>query len=104
MVFFYIAFCLIYQLTTEIIAGLIGHLKVHFPPMHRLYLVLKDHKECPTADEIAIAAGQKILDPTSAAEYLLQLEKASTNLVDVFKQQSQWAAVIFYILTSPPFP
>jgi hypothetical protein len=104
MVFFYIAFCLIYQLTTEIIAGLIGHLKVHFPPMHRLYLVLKDHKECPTADEIAIAAGQKILDPTSAAEYLLQLEKASTNLVNVFKQQSQRAAVIFYILTSPPFP
>jgi len=104
MVFFYIAFCLIYQLTTEIIAGLIGHLKVHFPLMHRLYLVLKDRKERPTADKITISAGQKILDPTSAVEYLLQLEKASTNLVDVFKQQSQRAAVIFYILTSPPFP
>ena len=72
--------------------------------MHWLYLVLKDHKECSTADEITIAAGQKILDPTSAAEYLLQLEKASTNLVNVFKQQSQQAAVSFYILTSPPFP
>jgi hypothetical protein len=33
--------------------------------MHRLYLVLKDRKERPTADEITIAAGQKILDPTS---------------------------------------
>ena len=63
--------------------------------MHRLYLVLKDHKEPPTNDEIAIASGQKGLDPASAADYLLQLEKASTNLVDVFKQQSQQAAVCF---------
>jgi hypothetical protein len=61
--------------------------------MHRLYLVLKDCKEPPTDDEIAIAAGRKVLDPTLAADYLLQLEKASTNLVNVFKQQSKQATV-----------
>jgi hypothetical protein len=88
------------QLSTEMIAGLIGHLKVHFPLMHRLYLVLKDRKERPTDDEIAIAAGKKILDPTLAADYLLQLEKASTNLENAFKQQSQRAAVSFDILPS----
>jgi len=75
--------------------GLINHLKVHFPPMHRLYLVLKDRKESPTDDEISVAAGRKVLDPAVAADYLLQLEKASTNLVNIFKQQTQRAAVSF---------
>ena len=48
--------------------------------MHRLYLILKDHKEPPTNDEIAIAAGRKVLDPALAADYLVQLEKTSTIL------------------------
>ena len=63
--------------------------------MHRLYLVLKDRKEQPTDDEIAIASGRKILEPEKAADYLLELEKASSNLVNIFKQQSQQAAVSF---------
>ena len=63
--------------------------------MHRLYLILKDRKEPPTDDEIAIAAGRKVLDPVLAADYLVQLEKTSTNLVNAFKQQSQRAVVSF---------
>ncbi|KAG2028952.1 hypothetical protein BDR03DRAFT_1019113 [Suillus americanus] len=55
--------------------GLIGHIKTHFPVMYRLYLYLKDRAEPPTEDEVAMASGKKILDPTQAAEYLLQLEK-----------------------------
>ena len=63
--------------------------------MHQLYLVLKDCKEPPTDDEIAIASGRKILEPEKATDYLLKLEKASSNLINIFKQQSQWAAVSF---------
>ena len=63
--------------------------------MHRLYLILKDRKEPPTDDEIAIAAGRKVLDSALADDYLVQLEKTSTNLVNAFKQQSQRAAVSF---------
>lgn len=40
-----------------------------------------------------MAQGQKALDPTTAADYLLQLEKASSNVAQMFAQQSQRAAV-----------
>ena len=63
--------------------------------MHQLYLVLKDRKEPPTNDEITIASGWKKLKPEKATDYLLELEKASSNLINIFKQQSQWAAVSF---------
>jgi hypothetical protein len=65
--------------------------------MHQLYLVLKDHKECPSDDKIPITAGKKILNPTLAVDYLLQLEKASTNIENAFKQQSQRAVASFDI-------
>jgi hypothetical protein len=63
--------------------------------MHRLYLALKNRpaSEPPTEDEIAMAQGQKALDPATAADYLLQLEKASSNVAQMFAQQSQRAAV-----------
>jgi hypothetical protein len=73
--------------------GLIGHLKNHFPAMYRLYLLLKDRVEPPTDEEKAIAAGLKSLDAATAAEYLKHLEKASTNIVNLFNQQHQQAAV-----------
>ena len=69
-------------------AGLIGHIKTHFPTTYRLFLYLKDHNESPTEDEIVIASGKKTLDPNKAAEYLVKLEKASSNLVDAFSQQN----------------
>ena len=63
--------------------------------MHQLYLALKNcpASEPPTEDEIAMAQGQKALDPATAAKYLLQLEKASSNVAQMFAQQSQQAAV-----------
>jgi hypothetical protein len=78
-------------------AGLIGHIKTHFPAMYRLYLYLKDSNVSPTSDEIAIASGKKTLDPSKAAEYLVKLEKASSNLVDAFSQQNQRAAVSLFL-------
>lgn len=61
--------------------------------MYRLYLLLKDRAEPPTDEEKAIAAGHKSLNAATAAEYLKHLEKASTNIVDLFNQQHQQAAV-----------
>jgi hypothetical protein len=63
--------------------------------MHRLYLALKNRpaSEPPTEDEIAMAQGRKALDPATAADYLLKLEKASSNVAQLFVQQSQRAAV-----------
>ena len=59
--------------------------------MHQLYLALKNHpaSEPPTEDEIAMVQGQKALDPATAANYMLQLEKASSNVAQMFVQQSQ---------------
>ncbi|KAG2129515.1 hypothetical protein BD769DRAFT_1301182, partial [Suillus cothurnatus] len=67
--------------------GLIGHLKTHFPLMYRLYLLLKSHKTPPTADELRIAQGEKVLDATTAVQYLVQLEQASVSIVDAFNKQ-----------------
>jgi hypothetical protein len=63
--------------------------------MHRLYLALKNRptSEPPTEDEIAITQGRKVLDPSTATDYLLKLEKASSNVAQMFVQQSQRAAV-----------
>lgn len=80
--------------------GLIGHLKNYFPAMYRLYLLLKDRTEPPTEEEKAIAAACKSLDPTMAAEYLKKLEKASTNIVDLFNQQHRQTAVSFFPCSS----
>ena len=76
-------------LLTKPSAGLISHLKVHFPAMYQLFLLLKDWKEPATEDEIAIAAGKKVLDPAMAAGYLAQLQRSSSNLVDVLHQQNE---------------
>ncbi|KAG2139130.1 uncharacterized protein EDB93DRAFT_1071536, partial [Suillus bovinus] len=67
--------------------GLIGHLKTHFPPMYRLYLLLKSHGTPPTNDELRIAWGEKVLNPAAAAQYLVQLEQASVNIFDAFNKQ-----------------
>jgi hypothetical protein len=69
-------------LLTKPSAGLISHLKVHFPAMYQLFLLLEDQKEPATEDEIAIADGKKVLDPVMAAGYLAQLQRSSSNLVD----------------------
>lgn len=77
-------------------AGLIGHIKTHFPAMYHLYLCLKDCVESPTKDEVAIASGKKSLDPMQAAEYLLELEKSLSNIVDAFVQQNKRVIVSIF--------
>ena len=69
--------------------GLVNHLHVHFPAMHRLYLVLKERSEGANEDEIAVAQGRKPLDPTKASKYLQQLETASANITQMFAKQCQ---------------
>ena len=61
--------------------------------MYRLYLLLKDRAEPPTDEEKDIAGGRKSLDAAKAAEYVKHLEKSSTNIVNLFNQQHQQAAV-----------
>jgi len=71
------------------IVGLVGHLKRHFPAMHRLYIILKNCTEPPTDDELAIASAEKVLDTEAANTYLGQVEAASANLLSMFAKQSQ---------------
>lgn len=65
--------------------------------MFRLFTVLKarvDSGGMPvTEDEIEIAAGRKVLDPSTASEYLAKLEQASQTIVDAFRKQVETAAV-----------
>lgn len=63
--------------------------------MYRLYLVLKDRKTPATEEKISIAQGRKALNAAAAANYLVQLENASANLVQMFNQQNQQSTVRF---------
>jgi len=66
--------------------------------MYCLHLILKGQDEQPTQEEKEeknIAASKKTVDPAHAAEYLVELEKASTSIVNLFNQQHQHAAVCF---------
>ena len=72
---------------------LINNLRVHVKPMYQLYCILKDHKEPPTLDEIAIASGKKVLDTCTEAEYLRKLEATSENIRKAFEDRLAHAAV-----------
>jgi hypothetical protein len=69
------------------IAGLVGHIKTHFPTMYRLYIILKDWTKPPTDDKLAIASTEKVLDAEAANAYLVEV--ASANLLSMFAKQSQ---------------
>jgi hypothetical protein len=68
--------------------------------MYRLYLILKDHTNPLTDEELAIASGKKVLDAEVANSYLGRVEVASANLRSMFAKQSQENAVS-EILYSP---
>jgi len=61
--------------------------------MYRLYCILKDRVEAPTADEIAIASGKKKLDGNAEAEYIKKLESSSENIKKAFEDQLARAGV-----------
>lgn len=81
------------QLLTIERSGLIGHLKNHFAPLHRFYLILQERDGPITSAEIEIAAGLKVLDPETATEYLQSLQQAATSLADAFRKQNEKVAV-----------
>ena len=61
--------------------------------MYQLYLLLKDHTEPPMEEEKAIATSHKSLDAVTTAEYIKKLEKASTNIVNLFNLQ-HWKTIV----------
>ena len=61
--------------------------------MFRLYCILKDRAEPPTAEEIAVASGKQALDPMHEVEYVKKLEAASVNIRKAFAAQAAQAAV-----------
>ena len=61
--------------------------------MYQLYEVLKAHPEPPTAEELELATGHMKLDASAAWEYILKLEKASSNIMEAFQLQAMQATV-----------
>jgi len=63
------------------IAGLVGHIKTHFPTMYRLYIILKDRTEPPTDDELAIASAEKVVGNQRIVTHgLSRLHNIPTNI------------------------
>jgi hypothetical protein len=84
----------VYRFVSQVIVGLIGHLRTHFPAMYRLYDIMKSHTDPPSEEELAIASGAKVLDAEAANSYLGRVKVAgSANLLSMFTKQSQENAV-----------
>ena len=66
---------------------------MHVKHMYHLYTILYNHGKPPTANEIEVAAGYKIMDPEAANTWLVELEKATNKLADAFNKQVQCAQV-----------
>jgi hypothetical protein len=80
-------------LPTNLYVGLVGHLKMHFPAMYRLYDVLKSRSSPPTDEELIIASRKKILNAEATLEFLQKLERASATIIEAFNQQNMKDAV-----------
>jgi hypothetical protein len=68
-------------------AGLIGHLRTHFKPLFKLYMVLKDRDTPPTTDEITFASGHKEFACQDQAEYVKALEAKASTIASAFLRQ-----------------
>lgn len=69
--------------------GLVNHLRVHFPIMHRLYLALQQRTTPPTEEEINLAHGDVTMDADAVAEYLGKVESATANIIKSFETQAK---------------
>ena len=78
-----------------LIVALVTHLKQEFLLMFKLFSVLKDRSsnQPPTAEELDIASGKKMLDPEKAKAWFTNLEAASQNIHQAFQKQAEVAAV-----------
>ena len=78
-------------------AGLIGHLKAVSPPMHRLYVAMREQSLDQIAvDEIAVASGKKNLDSQALSDLLPKVESTSMTIQRAFEKQVNAAAVSLY--------
>jgi hypothetical protein len=61
--------------------GLISNLKAVSAPMYRLYLAMKERSpDQITMEEIAVASGNKVLDPGAVSEFLHKLESLNMTI------------------------
>ena len=77
--------------------GLIGHLKKHFLGVYNLYVILKNWSKPPTDKEKAISAGQQMLYPSTATQYLNQIQKSLMGIIEAFKEQQNIAVSSFLV-------
>ncbi|KAJ8456982.1 hypothetical protein ONZ45_g18499 [Pleurotus djamor] len=66
--------------------GLVQHLR-KFPLQFRLYEVLKNRKQPPTAQEIEVAANRIPMTPESLSTFVRAQEKQSADIRDLFDKQ-----------------
>ena len=65
--------------------------------MYKLFTILKLQKSPSTKDELSIARGTKTLDSATTDQYLLELEKATNSLDQMFQIQVTKNAVSYLI-------
>ena len=68
--------------------------------MYQLLNILNNCNTLPTADEIKMAEGQKVLDPKAANDWLPKLKKALNRFTDMFKCQLDQTVVSIIISLS----
>lgn len=81
--------------------GLVQHLR-KFPLQFRLYEVLKNRKQPPTAQEIEVAANRIPMTPESLSTFVRAQEKQSADIRDLFDKQKSKDKV-FIILSRVPW-
>ena len=75
------------------LAGLISNLKSASPAMHRVYLAMKEWSpDDITAEDVAIASGNTVLDPAAMTEWLSKYKMTTTTIETAFKKQLDAAA------------
>src|SRR5882724_8640805 len=89
----YTSFSTLFYPTHNVTAGLISHLHSKFKSMHQLWLILHERDGHATEDEIAVASGQKDLDPDTATGYFRVLQEQSEGIKAAFEKCLAQAAV-----------
>ncbi|KAF8222045.1 hypothetical protein L208DRAFT_1324604, partial [Tricholoma matsutake] len=69
------------------------NLKAVSAPMYHLYLAMKEQSpDQITMEEIAVASGNKVLDPGVVSEFLCKVESSNVTIQSAFKKQVKSAA------------
>ncbi|KAF8235557.1 hypothetical protein L208DRAFT_1126290, partial [Tricholoma matsutake] len=69
------------------------NLKAVLAPMYCLYLAMKEQlPDQITMEEIAVASGNKVLDPGAVSEFLHKVESSNVTIRSAFEKQVESAA------------